>query len=128
MNNIRRAIIGTAVVGLSAAGLAVTAAPASAQTVRSHGTVTRAESNRVHRAIDKQRCLTLSETRHIVGAKGKTFKEPEDGTTYVTVTFKGKRGTSVKSLSVSLVDNCAYVVESELTHNRWQYTSNTSFI
>jgi hypothetical protein len=120
MNTIRIITSGAILAGLSVFGLAATAAPASAQSIKAHGTATRGENNKLHRAIDKQKCLTLRESQKIVGAKGEVERDGVD--TYVT--FTGKKHTSVQSVSVFLIDNCAFAVLSDLTHGRFQMTGN----
>ncbi len=70
--------IGAAVaVGLGS--VAMTAAPAEAKAIRSNGTVTRAESDKLGRQLEKQRCLTKREAQKITGARGQAFATGEAG-------------------------------------------------
>jgi hypothetical protein len=119
--SIKRTISGLAILGISTLGLAATAAPASAQPIRAHGTVTRAESNKIHRGVDKQACLSIREVQHIVGTKG---KYEDYGNHISSREYKGKRGTSVRSVAVFFYRGCAFQVGTELTHGRSQATYN----
>jgi hypothetical protein len=118
---LRATFTGLAVLGATVAGLAATAAPASAQAIKSTGTVTRGESNKIHRGVDKQACLTIKEVQKIVGTKGK-YTNYGDGNTERD--FKGKKGTSVQNVYVYFQDGCAYQVDTDLTRDRWQSTYN----
>lgn len=116
----RLAGIGVAV-AIGVGGVAATAAPASAQAIKSKGTATRAESNKIHRGVDKQACLSIKEVQHIVGTKGK-YTNYGDGITERD--FKGAKGSSVRSVYVFFNHGCAFQAGTELTRGRSQDTYN----
>ena len=114
-----------AVVGLTLIGIAATAIPASAA-FPTTGTVTRGEDTKLQQAIMDQGCLTRTEVRTIVNAKGVLVVDNDYAIN--TLEFKGASGSSVQHIYVMFpMQSCAGSIDSNYTKNRWRTSYNDNY-
>ena len=107
MNGKIKKVVGTGVsaVALGVGMMAMTAAPSEAASTR--GTIITAEAAKVHKAMLRQRCVTVSETRKIVHGKGEMINY---GSGYKDLYYDGSRKSRIDYAYISFEDGCAYSV------------------
>jgi len=123
MNNTFKRItaLSATTLALGFGAVAMTSGSASAQSIKAHGTVSSKENNKIHSGVKNQYCLTVKETQKIVGTKGH-YENYGDGMTERT--FKGTKGSSVKTVNVDFAGGCADLVYTAYTKDRTRETYN----
>ena len=100
----RIGVTGLAALALAGGAAAVTAMPAEAA-IKGKGSVSARESDKVLRAMSKQRCLTIKETQRIVKGKGTKVRATAKNR-HVVWSWNGTG--AVDKLEVQYDKGCAY--------------------
>ena len=109
-------IVATAALGAGVVG-AAPAPAAEAKTYKKPGSVTRTEARKVARALDRQKCLTLKETKKIVKGAGYDVTDDEGEPGWVDRDWKPAKG--VESFGVSYFKGCAAVGAYTFTNGKF---------